>query len=104
MESITATIVTFVEDRQNFRYTLPWDYRMAEKFSLFTRVPYLLVWLALTYNLKVASPSAIQGQMKRHGDKSDQKLLVKDVIRFQRQMCLTWFEENIECHKTYKNI
>lgn len=75
----------FDEDRQNFHYDLPRDYRMAEKFSLFTRVPYLLVWLGLAYNLKVASPSAIQGQMKRHGDKSDQKLLVKKVIRFQRQ-------------------
>lgn len=86
MESIIATIVTFDEDRQNFHYVLPRDYRMAEKFSLFTRVPYLLVWLGLAYNLKViASPSAIQGQMKRHGDKSDQKLLVKKVIRFQRQ-------------------
>lgn len=55
---------------------------MAEKFSLFTRVPYLLVWLGLAYNLTVASPSAIQGQMKMHGDESDKKLLVKKVIRF----------------------
>lgn len=56
---------------------------MAEKFNLFTRVPYLLVWLGLAYNLTVASPSVIQRQMKRHGDESNKKLLVKKVIRFQ---------------------
>lgn len=82
MEFIIATIVTFDENRQNFHYILPWDYRMAEKFNLFTRVPYLLVWLGLAYNLTVASPSVIQRQMKRHGDESNKKLLVKKVIRF----------------------
>ncbi|XP_053991105.1 acyl-CoA Delta-9 desaturase-like isoform X1 [Hylaeus volcanicus] len=84
-ESWVASFLTLGDGWHNFHHAFPWDYRMAEKFSISTKNLELLAYLGLAYDLKMASPAVVQGHIMRHGKKTDEQMLVKEVIKSKRE-------------------
>ena len=84
VESYICSILTLGDGWHNFHHAFPWDYRNGEKFCVTAKVIDLFAYLGLAYDLKMASPSIINGHLNRHGDRVNQPTFAEKLAVFQR--------------------